>query len=100
MKIGATPRHTFTVPFETDLIKELKITYAQNKKPVLEKYLADCEVEANSVSYSLTQEETFLFDSDAMVEVQARVLTTAGDAIPSGIYTIRAERCLDREVLE
>ena len=100
MKIGATPRHTFTVPFKTDLIKELKITYAQNKKTVLEKYLADCEVEENSVSYSLTQEETFLFDSNAMVEVQVRVLTMGGDAMTSNIHTIRAERCLDREVLK
>ena len=100
MKIGATPRHTFTVPFSTDLIKELKITYVQNNKTVLEKYLADCEVEENSVSYSLTQEETFLFDSDVMVEVQARVLTTGGDALVSGIHIMRAERCLDREVLE
>ena len=100
MKIGATPRHTFAVPFKTDLIKELKITYAQNKKTVLEKYLADCEVEENSVSYSLTQEETFLFDSNAMVEVQVRVLTMGGDAMTSNIHTIRAERCLDREVLK
>ena len=100
MKIGATPRHTFTVPFKTDLIKELKITYAQNKKTVLEKYLADCEVEENSVSYSLTQEETFLFDSNTMVEVQVRVLTMGGDAMTSNIHTIRAERCLDREVLK
>ena len=100
MKIGATPRHTFTVPFSTDLIKELKITYAQDNKTVLEKYLADCEVEENSVSYSLTQEETFLFNSDAIVEVQARVLTIGGDALVSGIHIIRAERCLDREVLE
>ena len=100
MKIGATPRHTFTVPFKTDLIKELKITYAQNKKPVLEKYLADCEVEANSVSYSLTQEETFRFDSDAIVEVQARVLTIGGDALASDIRIITAGRCLDNEVLE
>lgn len=99
MRLGATPQHTFTFPFETDLIKNLKITYTQNKKVVLEKYLADCEVGANFVSYFLTQEETFLFDNDAIVEVQVRVLTMNNDAITSDILTVRAERCLDREVL-
>ena len=37
MRIGTTPRHTFIFPFETSLIKELKITYAQKKKTVLVK---------------------------------------------------------------
>lgn len=100
MKLGGTPRHTFTIPFDMTLIKNLKITYTQHDKVILEKYLADCNIEGNSVSYSLTQKETFLFDSEAMVDIQVRVLTTAGDAIPSDIYTIRAKRCLDREVLE
>lgn len=100
MRLGTTPKHTFTFPFETSLIKELKITYAQNKKTVLEKYLDDCEVEETSVSVYLTQEETFLFSENVNVEVQARVLTTAGDVLASNIRIVTAERCLDREVLE
>lgn len=99
MRLGTTPRHTFTFPFETSLIDELKITYVQNKKTVLEKYLADCEVGQTSVSVSLTQEETFLFAEGVNVEVQARVLTTAGDVLASDIRIVTAERCLDREVL-
>lgn len=100
MRLGTTPRHTFTFPFETDLISELKITYAQNKKTVLEKYLDDCEVEADSVSYTLTQEETFKFESGVNVEVQARVLTMGGDTMASDIRIITAESCLDNEVLK
>ena len=100
MRLGTTPQHTFTFPFETDLIQELKITYSQNKKIILEKYLADCKVDKNSVSYKLTQEETFLFADSVNVECQARVLTTAGDVLASNIRIVTAERCLDREVLE
>lgn len=100
MRLGTTPKHTFTFPFETSFIKELKITYAQNKKTVLEKYLDDCEVDETSVSVYLTQEETFLFVENVNVEVQARVLTTAGDVLASNIRIVTAERCLDREVLE
>ena len=99
MRLGTTPKHTFTFPFETSLIKELKITYAQKNKTVLEKHLADCEIETNSVSCTLTQEETFNFENGVNVEVQARVLTMGGDALASDIRIITAERCLDREVL-
>lgn len=100
MRIGTTPKHTFTFPFETELIKELKITYSQSKKIILEKYLDDCEVDKNSVFYKLTQEETFLFAEWVNVECQVRVLTTAGDALASSIRIVTAEKCLDREVLE
>lgn len=100
MRIGTTPKHTFTFPFETELIKALKITYSQNKKIILEKYLDDCEVDENSVSYKLTQEETFLFAEWVNVECQVRVLTTSGDALASSIHIVTADKCLDREVLE
>ena len=99
MRLGSTPKHTFTLPFETDLIQELKITYSQNKKIILEKYLADCEVDKNSVSYKLTQEETFLFADGVHVECQVRVLKTTGDVLASNIRIVTVERCLDREVL-
>ena len=100
MRIGTTPKHTFTFPFETDLIQELKITYSQNEKIILEKHLSDCEVDQNSVSYKLTQEETFLFADGINVELQARALTTSGDVLASNIRIVTAERCLDREVLK
>lgn len=100
MRIGTTPKHTFTFPFETSLIKELKITYAQDKRIILEKYLADCEVDTDSVSYQLTQEETFLFADTLNVEIQVRVLTNAGEALASPVRVVTADRCLDREVLE
>ena len=100
MRIGTTPTHTFIFPFETSLIKELKITYAQKKKTVLVKYLDDCEISQNSVSVPLTQEDTFLFAENVNVEVQARVLTMQGDALASDIRIVTAGRCLDSEVLE
>lgn len=100
MRLGTTPKHTFTFPFETDIIQELKITYSQNRKIILEKHLSDCEVGRNSVSYKLTQEETFLFTEGVNVECQARVLTTTGDVLASNIIIVIAERCLDREVLQ
>jgi hypothetical protein len=100
MRLGSTPRHEFTLPFDVSLIKQFKVTYRQNGKIILEKYLNDFEISTNTLSVTLTQEETFLFAEGVNVELQARVLTMGGDALPSDIRIITAEKCLDREVLE
>jgi hypothetical protein len=100
MRLGSTPKHEFTLPFDMSLVKAFKVTYKQNGKIVLEKYLEDFSANGNTLSVTLAQEETFLFVEGVNVELQARVLTMGGDALPSDIRIITAEKCLDREVLE
>lgn len=100
MRLGTTPKHEFTLPFDISLVKEFKVTYKQNGKIILEKYLEDFEVNQNTLSVTLTQEETFLFAEGVNIEVQARVLIVGGDAFSSEIRIITAQKCLDREVLE
>ena len=100
MNIGTTPTHTFKLPFDTKVIKELKITYAQDGQIKLEKRYKDCTLNEDEVSIKLTQEETFLFDAIKNIEVQMRILTQAGDALSSDIRVVGAKRCLDSEVLE
>lgn len=100
MRLGTTPKHEFTLPFDISLVKEFKVTYKQNGKIILEKSLNDFETSANTLSVTLTQEETFLFVEGVNVELQARVLTMGGDVLSSDIRIITAEKCLDREVLE
>ena len=100
MRLGSTPIHEFTIPFDASFVKEFKVTYKQDRKVVLEKYLKDFEIEGRVLSVRLTQEETFLFDEKLNIEVQGRVLTTENNALTSDIVIITAMRCLDREVLE
>ena len=100
MRLGSTPKHEFTLPFDISLVKEFKVTYKQNGTIILEKHLNDFEVNENTLSTTLTQEETFLFTEDVNVEIQARVLTMGGDVLASDIRITTAERCLDDEVLE
>lgn len=100
MRLGSTPKHEFTIPFDISLVKEFKVTYKQNGKIILEKYLKDFKVNGDTLSVTLAQEETFLFADSVNVELQARVLTMGGDAVSSDIRIITAEKCLDREVLE
>lgn len=99
MRRASTPKHTFTLPFETDQIKSLLLSYAQNDKELLSKRKEDCSLNGKEVVVRLTQEETKLFYEDLPVEIQMRVLTVAGDSIPSKVYEIPCEKVLNDEVL-
>ena len=97
--VGSTPTHTFTLPFGTDILRNFKITYGQDDKILITKYLANCECDGCTVKLRLSQEETFLFDSDKAVQIQMRVVTLGGDVIPSKVKLVEVDKCLDREVL-
>lgn len=96
---GTTPIHTFELPFDTSICKEIKITYAQNDKVILEKKSKSCNLEGNTVTLRLTQEETFKFDCKKLVQIQLRVLTTNDEVLASDIALERPDKCLDSEVL-
>ena len=100
MVIGTTPTHTYTLPFNVDVIKSLKITYSQGGNVVLTKKLEDCETDGQTVSVRLTQEDTFLFGHTSDIEIQVRVLTDTGDALTSRVIKLTTSKCLDDEVLE
>lgn len=99
MMQGTTPTHHFTLPFDTKVVANARIIYAQNEKVVFKKELSDCQCNANTISVTLTQEETLKFSFPKTVQIQVRILTTGGDALNSEIYTVGVEECLDKEVL-
>ena len=96
---GTTPTHIFTLPFETTLVKGVKVTYAHNGDIVLEKETQDCKLEGNTVTLKLTQEETLLFENNQLVQVQIRLLLHNGDALCSIIYHCHTGVLLDDEVM-
>lgn len=100
MRRGTTPTHTIEVDIDTKLIKEVKITYSQCDKVILEKKKADCTIENGVIITKLSQEETFLFDDKKSVSIQLRVLTNGDDAISSDIIIKSIYECLDDEVLK
>jgi hypothetical protein len=99
MRRGTTPTHQFELPFETDLLKDIEITYQQSGKIILQKHKEDCDCIGSCVSVTLTQEETFLFRNELPVEIQTRVLTDEHGVLASDIYRVSCERCLSDEVL-
>ena len=96
---GTTPLHTFSLPFDTESVKTIQITYAQDDVVKLTKKNPDVQLSGNTASVKLTQEDTLKFNADSCVEIQVRVLTTGGDALASDIIKTGCRRILDDEVL-
>lgn len=95
---GTTPTHIFNIPFDTSQIAEVRVLYAQNNKLILTKTTTDVEMEYRKIKVTLTQEDTFLFDTTA-VEIQVRVLTNEGVALSSVPQKVGVCKCLEDEVL-
>lgn len=96
---GTTPEHEFTLPFDTSLIKELRISYGQKGKEVLVKYDEDCVCSGKLIKVKLTQEDTFLFNGHSVVEVQIKALKTNEEIYFGEGYTYRVKVILNNEIL-
>ena len=96
---GTTPTHTFTLPFGADVIKSVRIVYAQDGDVKITKTGDDVTGEENTITTRLTQEDTLALDCTKTVEIQVRILTLGGDALSSDIIRTNVNRCLENEVL-
>ena len=99
MRKGTTPTHIFTIPFDTAIVKEALVVYAQDDKEVFRKDTFDCMMDGKNIGVALTQEETLSFDHNRNVQVQLRVLTTEGDSYVSDVWVVSANQCLSKEVI-
>lgn len=97
---GSTPLHAFVLPFSTDIVHAVRVSYEQKKKIILSKETDDVAMEGNTVALQLTQEETLLFDHSVPCRIQLHILTTGGDALPSKPKTIPVHILLDKRVIE
>ena len=104
MRRGTTPTLKFSLfnkdktNFDTSLIENIRVTFAQKGVIVLEKFIAECEIADNAVSVSFTQEETLLFDAAALVEIQLKIKTN-GATISHDPLRIPCGRILSEEIL-
>lgn len=96
---GTTPTHTFTLPFEKEMLADLRISYLQNKKKVFTKGMEDVEISGNDISLILTQEETLLFEAGKNVSIQLKIKTIEGLVFNSDIIEMRVDCSLDNEVI-
>ena len=96
---GTTPTHTFNIPFEASMIKECRVLYAQDDVVIVTKSTSDCILEGTTVKTTLSQQDTFKFDSNKGVQIQLRILTKNDVALASVVATVGIDRCLEDEVM-
>lgn len=96
---GTTPTHIFELPFETGLLKDFRISYAQDNKILVEKSTKDCSLDGKKITVTLSQEDTLKFSHLKFVEVQLKVLTNDGAVLATPVQMVSIGAILNDEVL-
>lgn len=100
MICGTTPTHVFTIPFSTTELKEVRVTYSQHANTVaVQKETSDCTMDGNTISVTLTQEDTLKFNDMLPVKIQLKVLTTGGCVLAAPVIRKNVMETLCKEVL-
>lgn len=97
---GTTPTHVFNLPIDTEIIKALRITYAQFGRNVVEKTLKDVRLEGNAIRLTLSREETLLFRTGSPVSWQMEILTVDEVVLANRVQTVSVDVLLNEEALE
>lgn len=101
---GTTPTYTLTLPETVDLTEatEVIVTFATtNHEILLEKHLADVEIELNTISVWISQEESLLFPI-GLIEIQVNWTYVSGehtDRACTEIVSVTSHRNLHDEVI-
>ena len=106
MKRTTTPTHVFNVDIDPSTFTALNITYAQydsnfhggDNQIILIKTLDDCIINGNTISVTLTQEETNLFQGLKLVYIQLHAIVGI-KSYQSNIIKILCREVLNDEVL-
>jgi hypothetical protein len=96
---GSTPTHEFELPFPTDLVANIVVTYEQDDTIVIEKKGSEVEYDGYFARVSLTQAETLKLQYGKMVKIQLKVKTKEDEVIPSEIIYRRVSEVLNKEIL-
>ena len=93
MTRGTTPNQTFIFPMKIDGADSLYVTYTQNDKTVLEKTIDEAEISGDTVSFTLSQQDTLKFSSSHKLYVQVR-FTLDGRAYATKVFTLDVNKIL------
>lgn len=96
---GTNSYCTITMPVDTQYIDEFWVTFGQNDKEVVTKTKSQCTCDGKTVTVGLTQEDTLLFKTGSLLQVQVRYLTNAGIAKATKIKTGKVGQILKEGVI-
>lgn len=96
---GSTPINTFKV--NIDLTgATVYVTYAQGGEVIIEKTGTDLVITENTISTTLTQEDTLKLDDSMLVEMQIRYVRPNGVADGSNVITASVGKILKDGLIE
>jgi hypothetical protein len=98
MRQGTTPTIQITInDIDLNEMQNIYVVFEQNGY-ILKKESSDLDIEGNTISVSLSQEETLNF-KEGTCNIQLRMITKGGVAIASSIKTTKVYRVLNKEVI-
>lgn len=99
MRQGTTPTIQITInDIDLNEMQNIYVVFEQNGY-ILKKESSDLDIEGNTISVSLSQEETLNF-KEGTCNIQLRMITKGGVAIASPIKTTKVYRVLNKEVIK
>ena len=98
MRQGTTATIQITInDIDLNEMQNIYVVFEQNGY-ILKKESSDLDIEGNTISVSLSQEETLNF-KEGTCNIQLRMITKGGVAIASPIKTTKVYRVLNKEVI-
>lgn len=76
---GTTPTITYNFPFAASTISKFRMYFIQGNETILTKDESDCTFSGQSVSVTLTQEETYSFTAKKRLETKSRFMLFNGN---------------------
>ena len=102
---GTTPTFIFHLkykdgsPFDTALFVDGRVTFKQGTEIINEKKLSECNCLDDTITVTLTQEETLKFNASRAVKIQIKGKTQDGKIIPTVDRTVSCKDIFNEEVL-
>lgn len=99
MRRGTTPTITFNLPFSVTTINNCEVYFAQNDELLLTKEESDCVLSGSTLSVTLTQNDTLLFDDEEKLQVQVRFVFTDGSVDATEVVKEKVNKILKDGVI-
>lgn len=97
---GTTPLHEFELPFPLEIIKDIRVIYGQNNKPLFIKTKNECSLQEGKFSVRLTQEDTFSLNARKKLYIEIRIKATDGQVLRTeDPIILRVLDTMDEEVM-
>lgn len=91
---GTTPTIVFNLPFSADTVSNCEVYFSQADNLIVTKTYEDCVLEGTTLSVTLSQADTLLFDEEEKLEMQIRFVFTTGAVDATNIIKSKVGKIL------